>query len=323
MTISVSSSDELIRLDTFLSSRLIQFSRSKIQKLIIDGNITVNKKTVKKNLKLSYGDIIEVDTAQIETNELLPKLKKWDYPLEVIHEDNDFAIINKPFGVISHPTLKNRDKTLVNILLNKFEDKLSNHPDLLRPGIVHRLDKDTTGVMIIPFNEYSHWKIADQFKDRTIQKEYLALTWGEWDEDEGLIENKLSRSKKNPLKFQSSMEGKIATSLFKLIKKGKYFSSINFFPKTGRTHQIRIHCSEKGFPIVGDELYGGGWKKLNEYLPEVQKRINKNISIQNGHYLHAKSISFIHPKTDKKVVFHAKPNEEFTNLLEMIKNEEI
>ena len=322
MTISVSSSDELIRLDAFLSSRLIQFSRSKIQKLISEGSITVNDKTVKKNLKLSYGDTIEVDTAKFESIEV-PDLKKWDYPLEVIYEDNDFAIINKPFGVISHPTSNNKDQTLVNILLNRFEDKLSSHPDPLRPGIVHRLDKDTTGVMIIPFNEYAHWKIADQFKNRTIQKEYIALTWGEWVEDEGLIQNKLSRSKKNPLKYQSSMEGRLATSKFKLINKGKYFSAINFFPKTGRTHQIRIHCSEKGFPIVGDELYGGGWKKLNEYLPEVQKRINKNISIQNGHYLHAKSISFIHPKTDKKLVFNAEPNEEFTNLLEMIKNEEI
>jgi 23S rRNA pseudouridine1911/1915/1917 synthase len=322
MTISVSSSDELIRLDAFLSSRLIQFSRSKIQKLISEGSITVNDKTVKKNLKLSYGDTIKVDTAKFDTIEV-PNLKKWDYPLEVIYEDNDFAIINKPFGVISHPTSNNKNKTLVNILLNKFEDKLSSHPDPLRPGIVHRLDKDTTGAMIIPFNEYAHWKIADQFKNRTIQKEYIALTWGEWLDDEGLIQNNLSRSKKNPLKYQSSNEGRLATSKFKLINKGKYFSAINFFPKTGRTHQIRIHCSEKGFPIVGDELYGGGWKKLNEYLPEVQKRINKNISIQNGHYLHAKSISFIHPKTDKKVVFNAESNEEFTNLLEMIKNEEI
>ena len=161
----------------------------------------------------------------------MPELKKWEYPLEVIYEDDDFAIINKPFGVISHPTSKNKDQTLVNILLNQFEDKLSNHPDPLRPGIVHRLDKDTTGVMIIPFNEYTHWKIADQFKNRTIQKEYIALTWGEWADDEGIIENKLSRSKKNPLKYKSSIEGRVATSKFKLIKKGKYFSAINFSPK--------------------------------------------------------------------------------------------
>ena len=322
MTISVSSSDELIRLDTFLSSRLIQFSRSKIQKLISEGSITVNDKTAKKNLKLSYGDTIKVDSSKFDSLEM-PKLKKWDYPLEVIYEDDDFAIINKPFGVISHPTSNNKDQTLVNILLNQFEDKLSNHPDPLRPGIVHRLDKDTTGVMIIPFNEYAHWKIADQFKNRTIQKEYIALTWGEWADDEGIIENKLSRSKKNPFKYQSSIEGKAATSKFKLINKGKYFSAINFFPKTGRTHQIRIHCSEKGYPIIGDELYGGGWKKLNEYLPEVRKKINNNISIQNGHYLHASSISFLHPKKEKKILFKAKPSKEFSNLFEMIKNEEI
>lgn len=322
MIISVSSSDELIRLDTFLSSRLIQFSRSKIQKLISEGSITVNDKSVKKNLILSYGDTIKVDTSKFESLEM-PELKKWDYSLEVIYEDDDFAIINKPFGVISHPTSNNKDETLVNILLNQFEDKLSSHPDQLRPGIVHRLDKDTTGVMIIPFNEYAHWKIADQFKNRTIQKEYIALTWGEWVDDEGIIENKLSRSKKNPLKYQSSMEGRVATSKFKLINKGKYFSAINFFPKTGRTHQIRIHCSEKGYPIIGDELYGGGWKKLNEYLPEVRKKINNNISIQNGHYLHASSISFLHPKKEKKILFKAQPSEEFSNLFEMIKNEEI
>ena len=322
MTISVSSSDELIRLDAFLSSRLIQFSRSKIQKLISEGSITVNDKTVKKNLKLSYGDIIKVDTSKFDTREV-PELKKWDYRLEVIYEDDDFAIINKPFGVISHPTSNNKDQTLVNILLNQFEDKLSSHPDPLRPGIVHRLDKDTTGVMIIPFNEYAHWKIADQFKNRTIQKEYIALTWGKWADDEGIIENKLSRSKKNPLKYQSSIEGRAATSKFKLINKGKYFSAINFFPKTGRTHQIRIHCSEKGYPIIGDELYGGGWKKLNEYLPEVRKKINNNISIQNGHYLHASSISFLHPRKEKKMLFKAQPSKEFGNLFEMIKNEEI
>tara|TARA_B100001778_G_C18482871_1_gene581190 strand:- start:47 stop:1015 length:969 start_codon:yes stop_codon:yes gene_type:complete len=322
MTISVSSSDELIRLDAFLSLRLIQFSRSKIQKLISEGSITVNDKTVKKNLKLSYGDIIKVDTSKFDSLKI-PDLKKWDYALEVIYEDDDFAIINKPFGVISHPTSKNKDQTLVNILLNQFEDKLSNHPDSLRPGIVHRLDKDTTGVMIITFNEYSHWKIADQFKNRSIQKEYIALTWGQWAEDEGVIENKLSRSKKNPLKYQSSKEGKVATSKFKLINNGKYFSAINFFPKTGRTHQIRIHCSEKGFPIIGDDLYGGGLKKINEYLPEVRKKINNNISIQNGHYLHASSISFLHPKKEKKVLFKANPSKEFSNLFKMIKNEEI
>ena len=323
MTISVSSSDELIRLDAFLSSRLIQFSRSKIQKLIVEGSITVNDKLVKKNLKLSYGDIINIDKNKLDSQKAIPELKKWDYPLEIIYEDSDFAIINKPVGIISHPAPNNHDKTIVNIILNIFEDKLINHPDPLRPGIVHRLDKDTSGIMIIPFNEYSHWKIADQFKNRTISKEYIALTWGEWIEKEGIIKNKLSRSKKNSIKFKSSKDGRTAYSKFKLISNGKYFSSINFFPKTGRTHQIRVHCSEKGYPIVGDELYGGGWKKLNEYLPDVKKKINKNVDLQDGHYLHSNSISFLHPRSGKKVFFKADPNESFTNLFKMIKNAEV
>ena len=177
--------------------------------------------------------------------------------------------------------------------------------------------------MIIPFNEYSHWKIADQFKNRTISKEYIALTWGEWIEKEGIIKNKLSRSKKNSIKFKSSKDGRTAYSKFKLISNGKYFSSINFFPKTGRTHQIRVHCSEKGYPIVGDELYGGGWKKLNEYLPDVKKKINKNVDLQDGHYLHSNRISFLHPRSGKKVFFQADPNESFTNLFKMIKSAEV
>ena len=151
MTISVSSSDELIRLDAFLSSRLIQFSRSKIQKLIVEGSITVNDKLVKKNLKLSYGDIINIDKNKLDSQKAIPKLKKWDYPLEIIYEDSDFAIINKPVGIISHPAPNNHDKTIVNIILNIFEDKLINHPDPLRPGIVHRLDKDTSGIMTVSY----------------------------------------------------------------------------------------------------------------------------------------------------------------------------
>ena len=323
MRISVSSSDELMRLDNFLTSRLIQFSRSKIQKLILKGNIVVNKKVVKKNFKLSYGDKIDIDKNSFQSSEISSTLKKWDYPLEVIYKDSNFAIINKPLGIISHPTVNNKDKTLVNIILNRFEKELSNHPDELRPGIVHRLDRDTTGVMIIPFNEHSHWKIADQFKNRQVKKKYIALTWGGWTKKQGEIDNMLARSKKNPLKFQSSSKGKNARSKFKLLKNGRYFSAINFYPKTGRTHQIRVHCSEYGFPIIGDDLYGGGVSKLKEYLPEIQKKMKKIIVQNHGHYLHAAKISFIHPKTKKKMIFEANPNENFKNLLNLIINNEV
>ena len=219
MKISVSSSDELKRLDSFLSQRLVQFSRTNIQKMISNGSILVNKKNVKKNFRLTYSDQIEVDLSKnIDKKKF--SLKKWDYPLEILYQDKDFAIINKPRGVIVHPATGNYDKTLVNILLHKFEKELSNTIDPSRPGIVHRLDKDTTGIMIIPLNDHAHWKIADQFKDRTIQKEYIALTWGQWNEESGIIDNVLNRSKRNPIQFQSSDSGKTALSHFELIKSG-------------------------------------------------------------------------------------------------------
>ena len=209
MKISVSSSDELKRLDSFLSKRLVQFSRTNIQKMITNGLILVNEEKVKKNFRLSYSDNIDIDlSSKVDKKKVY--LEKWDYPLDIIYQDKDFAIINKPRGVIVHPAQGNHDKTLVNILLHRFDKELKNAIDPSRPGIVHRLDKDTTGIMIIALNEHAHWKISDQFKDRTIQKEYIALTWSQWKEESGVIENTLGRNKRNPIQFESSDIGKKA-----------------------------------------------------------------------------------------------------------------
>ena len=322
MKISVSSSDELKRLDSFLSQRLVQFSRTNIQKMISNGSILVNKKNVKKNFRLTYSDQIEVDLSKnIDKKKF--SLKKWDYPLEILYQDKDFAIINKPRGVIVHPATGNYDKTLVNILLHKFEKELSNTIDPSRPGIVHRLDKDTTGIMIIPLNDHAHWKIADQFKDRTIQKEYIALTWGQWNEESGIIDNVLNRSKRNPIQFQSSASGKTALSHFELIKSGQYLSAVRFFPKTGRTHQIRVHCKEFGFSIFGDELYGGGIKKSKEFVKDIRKDLENYFSSVEGHCLHAHSIEFEHPSTSKKVKFSVEPDNDFNAIYQSILNDEI
>jgi 23S rRNA pseudouridine1911/1915/1917 synthase len=322
MKISVSSSDELKRLDSFLSQRLVQFSRTNIQKMISNGSILVNKKNVKKNFRLTYSDQIEVDLSKnIDKKKF--SLKKWDYPLEILYQDKDFAIINKPRGVIVHPATGNYDKTLVNILLHKFEKELSNTIDPSRPGIVHRLDKDTTGIMIIPLNDHAHWKIADQFKYRTIQKEYIALTWGQWNEESGIIDNVLNRSKRNPIQFQSSDSGKTALSHFELIKSGQYLSAVRFFPKTGRTHQIRVHCKEFGFSIFGDDLYGGGIKKSKEFVKEIRKDLENYFLSVQGHCLHAYSIEFEHPSTSKKVKFSVEPDNDFNAIYQSILNDEI
>ena len=322
MKISVSSSDELKRLDSFLSKRLVQFSRTNIQKMIANGLILVNEKIVKKNFRLSYSDSIDIDISS-KADKSKVSLKKWDYPLEVLYQDKDIAIINKPRGVIVHPAPGNHDRTLVNILLHRFEKELKNALDPSRPGIVHRLDKDTTGIMIIALNEHAHWKISDQFKDRTIQKEYIALTWRQWKEQSGIIENILGRNKKNPIQFESSDTGKKALSHFELIKAGEYLSAVRFFPKTGRTHQIRVHCKEFGFPIFGDELYGGGIKKSKEFMKNVKAKLDNHFSLVQGHCLHAYSIEFEHPSTLKKVKFSVDPNKNFSTIYNAILNDEI
>ena len=322
MKISVSSSDELKRLDSFLSKRLVQFSRTSIQKMIANGLILVNETIVKKNFRLSYSDSIDIDISS-KADKSKVSLKKWDYPLEVLYQDKDIAIINKPRGIIVHPAPGNHDRTLVNILLHRFDKELKNALDPSRPGIVHRLDKDTTGIMIIALNEHAHWKISDQFKDRTIQKEYIALTWRQWKEQSGIIENILGRNKKNPIQFESSHTGKKALSHFELIKAGEYLSAVRFFPKTGRTHQIRVHCKEFGFPIFGDELYGGGIKKSKEFMKNVKAKLDNHFSLVQGHCLHAYSIEFEHPSTLKKVKFSVDPNKNFNTIYNAILNDEI
>tara|TARA_Y100000758_G_C16045436_1_gene419719 strand:- start:180 stop:1148 length:969 start_codon:yes stop_codon:yes gene_type:complete len=322
MKISVSSSDELKRLDSFLSTRLVQFSRTNIQKMISNGLILVNHKKVKKNFRLSYSDQIDIDIVnKIDKKKI--SLEKWDYPLDILYQDKDFAIISKPRGIIVHPAPGNYDKTLVNILLHRFEKELDDAIDPSRPGIVHRLDKDTTGIMIIPLNEYAHWKISDQFKNRTIQKEYIALTWSQWKEKSGVIDNILNRNKRNPIQFESSDVGKKALSHFELIKSGEYLSAVRFFPKTGRTHQIRVHCKEFGFSIFGDELYGGGIKKSKEFMKDVKTKLDHYFSLVQGHCLHAHSIEFEHPSTLETVKFSVEPNKNFNTIYNAILNNEI
>jgi 23S rRNA pseudouridine1911/1915/1917 synthase len=322
MKISVSSSDELKRLDSFLSTRLVQFSRTNIQKMISNGLILVNQKKVKKNFRLSYSDQIDIDIVN-KVDKKKVSLEKWDYPLDILYQDKDFAIISKPRGIIVHPAPGNYDKTLVNILLHRFEKELENAIDPSRPGIVHRLDKDTTGIMIIPLNEYAHWKISDQFKNRTIQKEYIALTWSQWKEKSGVIDNILNRNKRNPIQFESSDVGKKALSHFELIKSGEYLSAVRFFPKTGRTHQIRVHCRESGFSIFGDELYGGGIKKSKEFMKDVKTKLDHYFSLVQGHCLHAHSIEFEHPSTLETVKFSVEPNKNFNTIYNAILNNEI
>ena len=315
MTISVSSSDELIRLDTFLSSRLIQFSRSKIQKLISEGRITVNDKTVKKNLKLSYGDIIKVDTSKFESLEL-PELKKWDYPLEVIYEDDDLAIINKPFGVISHPTSNNKDQTLVNILLNQFEDKLSSHPDPLRPGIVHRLDKDTSGLVVIARKNGFRNHIAEQFQNREVEKKYLAVIKGEII-GALTIDKPIARDRQNRTKMKVDESGREAISEAISLENFGGYSVVEVKIETGRTHQIRVHLSSNKTPIIGDKAYGSG----SQLIKNLSDNLKDKVLSFPRQALHAYQLAFLDASNEMQT-YKSNPPDDILGLIESLKSNE-
>ena len=323
ISLAISNIDDSIRVDQFLSDRFDNLSRSKIQKLIQDNSILVNGESVKKKYLLQIGDKITLEEKIL--NQTFKEIIPWDYPLEILYQDEDLAIINKPKGIVVHPTTVNQDHTLVNILLGHFDKKIDQSIDSLRPGIVHRLDKDTTGIMIIPFTSYAHWKIAEQFKNREVKKEYLAITWGLWNEKEGLINDYIIRNRSNPKQFISTSlkRGKNATTNFELVKNGQYLSLIKFFPTTGRTHQIRVHSKSKGHIIFGDDLYGGGLSKAREYSKEIADKMIEYASPVAGHFLHAASISFFHPVQNRTMTFSVNPDDQFQKLQNDILSEAV
>ena len=323
ISLAISSIDESTRVDQFLSDRFDNLSRSKIQKMIQDNSILVNGQSVKKKYLLQIGDKITLEEKIL--NQTFKEILPWNHPLDILYQDENLAVINKPKGIVVHPTTVNQDHTLVNILLAHFDQKIDQSIDSLRQGTVHRLDKDTSGIMIIPFTAFAHWKIAEQFKNREVKKEYLAITWGLWNQEEGLISDYLIRNRSNPKQFISSnlKRGKSANTNFELVKNGQYLSLLKFFPTTGRTHQIRVHSKSKGHIIFGDDLYGGGISKAKEYSKEISDKMIEYASPVAGHFLHATSISFIHPVLNETMTFSVNPDNQFQKLQNDILSETI
>ena len=303
------------RLDSVIAKLFPDFSRSKLKNWLDSGSVFLNDDPLMKpSKKVTGGEEIKIFIKE----ERIISAEPQDIPFEVIHESKDFIVVNKSAGMVVHPGAGNYKNTLLNALLFKFPE-LENLP---RAGIVHRLDKDTSGLMIVARNQNAYKNLSEQISQRLVKRTYQAFVVGNVSRS-GIVEEPIGRHPRNRQKQAVTNKGKYALTKYSIVKKYGNYTHLEVNLETGRTHQIRIHCSEKGYPIIGDELYGGGWKKLNEYLPEVRKKINNNISIQNGHYLHASSISFLHPKKEKKILFKAQPSKEFSNLFEMIKNEEI
>ena len=306
-----------IRLDHFLTKNLTEYSRSQIQLLIRSGKILVNNKNCKTGYALESNDIISIlhPEGQKELSDINPEPMN----LDILYEDEDIAVINKPSGMVVHPGKGNKSKTLANGIVYHF-NHLSNVNGLSRPGIVHRLDKDTSGLILIAKNNSAHNILSEQFKNRKVKKEYLGLTWGTWKEKEGEINLPIKRNKKDPTKYKISPEGKRSLTVFKVEKEFQHCSLVRFFPKTGRTHQIRIHSMHFGHPIFGDEKYGGGFSKTKGFINEYNNIYYKAMGIFNRHALHAERLEFCHPINNDSIIFEASLPKEFITLINLLES---
>lgn len=284
------------RLDSYISDNMDKISRSFAQKLIENQKVTRNGKTVKASYKVCIGDNVEVDVPEAQDT----KLKAQDIPVEVVYEDKDIIVVNKPKGMVVHPANGNPDGTLVNAILAMCKDSLSGIGGEIRPGIVHRLDKDTSGLLIIAKNDEAHVKMSKQIQDRLVTKKYIALVKGVVKDDEATIDMPIARSKVDRKKMAVDKDGKQAVTHFKVIKRYKGYTLLKIKIDTGRTHQIRVHMAKIGYPVVGDMVYSNG---RNEFGVE-------------GQMLHAKSLEFSHPITGKKMHLEAPLPEYFTKVLE-------
>ena len=302
MNIKVNDENVGKRIDSFIPMVQEDISRSMVQKLIEQKNIKVNGKETKHSYKLKLNDEIEIFVP--EAKEI--NLKAQDIPLNVIYEDNDIIVINKPKGMVVHPANGNPDGTLVNAVMNKCKDSLSGIGGEIRPGIVHRLDKDTSGAIIVAKNDKAHIALSEQLKNHEVKKTYLALVRGIIKENEATINMPIARSKKDRKKMDVDKDGKEAITHFKVL--GRYknkYTLLQINLETGRTHQIRVHLSHIGYPIIGDEVYSNG---KNEW----------NVS---GQCLHAWKLEFIHPITGKKISLEAEIPEYLENIIKELEEE--
>lgn len=291
------------RLDLFLTKFLAGVSRSQIQKLIDSGKVLVNSAVVAKNSKLTEKSSVEVIGLHVAHDTTIQPQD--DVPFDVVYEDEYIIAVNKPAGVVVHPGNGVHDGTLVNGLMNRFET-LSDGFSSERPGIVHRLDKETSGVLVVAKTNQAHAAMASLFQSREIKKTYLAFCLGCPSEYKGMIDLPLARSRQDPIKRAASNHGKDARTEYEVIKYKSGIAAICFKPLTGRTHQIRVHASSRGFPIVADRLYGGGKEHLLKIPPLDRPFAHSILKCFNRHALHAATLSFIHPVT-KKTMFITAP----------------
>ena len=293
--------EENIRLDSYIAKKRKDLSRTMIQKLIEDGDVLVNELTKKISYKANFNDEISLNVPEPEKTDL----KAQNIPIDIIYEDDDIIVVNKPKGLVVHPANGNPDGTLVNAIMAICKDSLSGIGGKIRPGIVHRLDKDTSGILVVAKNDKAHINLSKQIKDRKMKKIYIALVKGVVNENEATIDMPIGRSTKDRKKMAVRKDGKQAITHFKVLKRYQNYTLLEVKIDTGRTHQIRVHMAEIGHPVVGDIVYSKG----------------KNEFGVVGQMLHAKSLEFTHPSTGKKMHLEAELPQYFKEVIEKLDKE--
>ena len=289
-----------VHIDRCLSDKYEDLSRSYLQKLLKDQGVTVNGKIVKANYKLQAGDLVQTTVPDLSEPDILPE----NIPLDILYEDDDVLVVNKPKGMVVHPANGHTSGTLVNAIMYHCQGNLSGINGVMRPGIVHRIDKDTTGALLVCKNDTAHRDLAQQLKDHTIKRRYRAIVSGNLKEDEGTVEGPIGRHpvdrKKMAINYKN---GKDAVTHYKVLERFGNATYIECRLETGRTHQIRVHMTSLGHPLLGDEIYGSG----------------KNPYHLQGQTLHAMVLGFVHPRTGEYMEFSAPLPEYFLNLLEKLR----
>lgn len=300
-TFTVSERNDLVRVDKFLSLLAEEFSRSRIQKLLDDKQVLVNKKAVKANYKVKAGDSVVLNVPDAVEMDIPAE----DIPLDIVYEDDDIIVVNKRKGMVVHPALGHYTGTLVNALMYHCKDNLSGIGGELRPGIVHRIDMNTTGLLVVCKNDYAHNFIAEQLKVHSITRRYQAIIYNCPKDNEGIVDEPIGRDPYDRKKMAvNHIHGKDAVTHYRVLKKFQNFSYIECELETGRTHQIRVHMTHIGCPLLGDDIYG-------------PKNCPYNLI---GQTLHAKTLGFIHPTTKKYMEFDSELPEYFQKLLKILES---
>ena len=288
-----------LRLDKAISMKDTSLSRVAVQRMIDEENILINDKPTKTSYKLKLNDVVTI--IKEEPKEV--EIKAEDIPLDVVYEDNDILVVNKQKGLVVHPGNGNPDGTLVNAIMARCKDSLSGIGGEIRPGIVHRIDKDTSGLLIIAKNDAAHINVSEQIKNHEVKKTYIALVRGNLKENQATINMPIARSTKDRTKMAVSKKGKEAITHITVLERFDGFTLLEVNIETGRTHQIRVHLSQIGYPIVGDFVYSNG----------------RNPFGVEGQMLHSSRLEFVHPTSGKKMNLEAKLPEYFENVLKELR----